>query len=289
MSEIVTFFYNNFWLCSGFVGVLIIYLAFEANQRKNAAQSVSAQEAIQLTGHEKGRFVDLRGEKAYQNGHITGAICTSADNLKQGTKALQKYKERPVILYGDDSYSARQCQRLLSEQGFSKVYILKGGLQQWRAENMPVETGAPATAEKGKSKGGGKKSSTATTHGRNKTASASRKRKTPANTRRLENNPTAGQQDKGVEIYTKQGCPFCTRALELLDQKQVNYKQHDIGRNPQHKQKMTERANGRTTVPQIFINGEGIGGCDELHELEEQGKLDAMLSPYRQTQGDHHE
>lgn len=80
-----------------------------------------------------------------------------------------------------------------------------------------------------------------------------------------------------VEIYTTRSCPFCVAAKGLLTRKGVDFIEIDVGADPAARQAMTQRADGRRTVPQIFINGEGIGGSDELHTLERQGKLNALL------------
>ncbi len=81
-----------------------------------------------------------------------------------------------------------------------------------------------------------------------------------------------------VEIYTRQFCPYCTRALSLLDKKGVKYTHVDAGMDPQKRQEMIQRANGGSTYPQIFINDDHIGGCDEMFALERAGKLDPLLS-----------
>ncbi len=80
-----------------------------------------------------------------------------------------------------------------------------------------------------------------------------------------------------VEIYTWQYCPFCIRAKNLLKEKGIDYKEYSIDGDPDGRIQMTKRAEGRTTVPQIFINDKGIGGCDELYELEKQNQLDSLL------------
>ncbi|MDV7270794.1 glutaredoxin 3 [Thioclava sp. A2] len=81
-----------------------------------------------------------------------------------------------------------------------------------------------------------------------------------------------------VEIYTTRTCPFCIAAKRLLDQKGVAYEETDVGANPELRAAMMQRANGRRTVPQIFIAGQSIGGCDDLHALDHAGKLDALLA-----------
>jgi glutaredoxin 3 len=79
-----------------------------------------------------------------------------------------------------------------------------------------------------------------------------------------------------VEIYTKFACPYCFRAKQLLDAKGVVYSEFDAMGGPV-REEMLARSNGRTTVPQIFIGGEHVGGCDDLYALEQAGKLDPML------------
>jgi glutaredoxin 3 len=81
-----------------------------------------------------------------------------------------------------------------------------------------------------------------------------------------------------VLIYTKTTCPFCVRAKALLTKKGAAFQEIEITDNPALRSEMIEKAKGRTTVPQIFINGQHIGGCDDLHALEDQGKLDALLT-----------
>ncbi|GAB1539083.1 glutaredoxin 3 [Scytonema sp. NUACC21] len=80
-----------------------------------------------------------------------------------------------------------------------------------------------------------------------------------------------------VEIYTWQTCPYCIRAKLLLWWKGVNFIEYKIDGNETARAKMAERANGRRTVPQIFINTQHIGGCDDLYELDTRGELDPLL------------
>lgn len=80
-----------------------------------------------------------------------------------------------------------------------------------------------------------------------------------------------------VEIYTTPMCPYCMRAKRLLDRKGVAYSEVDLWQEPGRREEMLKRANGRRTVPQIFIDGRGVGGSDELHALEARGELDRLL------------
>ena len=80
-----------------------------------------------------------------------------------------------------------------------------------------------------------------------------------------------------IEIYTWQYCPFCIRAKGLLKKKNVEYLEYQIDGDQNARASMTARADGRRTVPQIFIDNKGIGGCDELFALEEANELDKLL------------
>lgn len=81
-----------------------------------------------------------------------------------------------------------------------------------------------------------------------------------------------------VEIYTTPTCPYCRMAKALLAKKGVHYEETDVSGEPELRQRMVARAGGRHTVPQIFINGQHVGGSEEVHALDRAGKLDAMLA-----------
>ncbi|GAA6191343.1 glutaredoxin 3 [Phaeobacter gallaeciensis] len=83
---------------------------------------------------------------------------------------------------------------------------------------------------------------------------------------------------KPVEIYTSPLCGFCHAAKRLLNQKGVEFTEIDVLRNPKRKPEMIQRANGGRTVPQIFVGETHVGGCDDLYELEQDGKLDGLLA-----------
>lgn len=80
-----------------------------------------------------------------------------------------------------------------------------------------------------------------------------------------------------VEIYTKWGCPYCSRAMALLASKGAAYEEYDVTMGGPKKAEMLERVPGAVTVPQILIDGQAIGGSDDLAALDRAGKLDAML------------
>jgi len=81
-----------------------------------------------------------------------------------------------------------------------------------------------------------------------------------------------------IEIYTKAFCPYCSRAKRLLDEKGAAYEEFDITFGGPKRAEMLSRANGRTTVPQIFIGGRHVGGSDDLDALDRSSQLDPMLA-----------
>lgn len=81
-----------------------------------------------------------------------------------------------------------------------------------------------------------------------------------------------------IEIYTTPTCPFCVRAKDLLQKKEASYVEVDVSRAPEIRSAMIERAGGRRTVPQIFINDQHVGGSDDLYALDKKGELDALLN-----------
>ena len=81
-----------------------------------------------------------------------------------------------------------------------------------------------------------------------------------------------------IEIYTKAFCPYCSRAMKLLASKGVEVEEFDITMGGPRRAEMLDRAGGRSTVPQIFIDGTHVGGSDDLAALDREGKLDALLA-----------
>jgi glutaredoxin 3 len=81
-----------------------------------------------------------------------------------------------------------------------------------------------------------------------------------------------------VELYTTPSCPYCISAKELLRRKGVAFTEINVAGAPGLRSEMVTRANGRTTVPQIFIGPTHVGGCDDLYELDEAGRLDPLLA-----------
>ena len=85
------------------------------------------------------------------------------------------------------------------------------------------------------------------------------------------------KQKAKVEIYTWDNCPYCQRAIELFDSKGIIYTRYRIDGDEDAREKMAKRADGKKSVPQVFIDDRHIGGCDDTYALDEKGELDKLL------------
>ncbi len=139
MSNLSQFIAANWLLCAAFIIMLIIYFVYEFRLASAGRFNLQAQDAINLANRNKGVFLDIRDDEAYSKAHIVGAIHATIDTLKSNTKMLNKHKEAPIIIYCDNGVTAKSAYQLLKKEGFSKVYVLKGGLKSWRAEKLPVD------------------------------------------------------------------------------------------------------------------------------------------------------
>lgn len=82
-----------------------------------------------------------------------------------------------------------------------------------------------------------------------------------------------------IVIYTTQYCPYCVQAKRLLNKKGIAFEEIDVSRDPELRNTMVQKAGGRLTVPQIFVDDKHIGDCDGIYALDRQGRLDALLNP----------
>ena len=85
------------------------------------------------------------------------------------------------------------------------------------------------------------------------------------------------KQKAKVEIYTWDHCPYCKKTVELFDEKGIQYTRYKIDGDEALREKMSLRANGRKSVPQVFIDDKHVGGCDDTHALDEKGELDKLV------------
>lgn len=137
MERLIEYAGNHPWLVSAAVLAVVLVLVFEMRLRQNDFAAVSPQDAIRLM-NQGALVLDLRREEAYSQGHLGGARrMDSAEILKAG-ETLKKHKEKPLLVYCDSGSLGASAARILAGQGFTKAVNLRGGLESWKAEGLPL-------------------------------------------------------------------------------------------------------------------------------------------------------
>jgi rhodanese-related sulfurtransferase len=140
MDRLLEYFNHHPWLAALAVAAAAAVLAYELRLRAQSYATLPPQEVIRLM-NQGATVLDLREQQAFQEGHISGARHFDAAQIATAADALKKYKERPLIVYCDRGTTAAATVRSLTQQGFTKVFNLRGGLTAWRAENLPLARG----------------------------------------------------------------------------------------------------------------------------------------------------
>jgi GrxC family glutaredoxin len=229
--------------------VIISYMLARTWLGSGALINVRPAEAVQLINHQDAVVVDVRSDKEFQEGHIMNALHIPLGILDKRLSELKDYKKSSLIVVCRSGNRSSSATTILSKQGFESVKNLSGGMLAWGSANLPVTT-------------------------------AKTKRKKPV--QQIEEKPVvepSASERYGefeVQVYTTRRCPFCTKAIDLLEAKDIGYTEINIEKDPDMRVEMESRAE-RTSVPQIFIGELHVGGCDDMYALEDEGKLDGLL------------
>jgi rhodanese-related sulfurtransferase len=140
MDRLLEYFNHHPWLAALALAAGAAVLAYELRLRAQSYASLPPQEVIRLM-NQGATVLDLREQQAFQEGHISGARHFDPAQIATAADALKKYKEKPLIVYCDRGTTAAATVRSLTQQGFTKVFNLRGGLTAWRAENLPLARG----------------------------------------------------------------------------------------------------------------------------------------------------
>ena len=235
------FVVNNWQLFLALAIILILLLRTYVGS--GAVKSIRPAEAVMLINREAAVVVDVRTEKEYQEGHIMNSLHIPLGMIDSRISELKDMKSTPLIVTCKTGSRSSAAAAKLKKQGFQLVNNLSGGMLAWTSANLPITT----EPTKAKSK------------------------KSPKKPRAVGHDNT-----REVIVYTTRRCPFCTRAIDLLEDKGVGYTEIRIDNKPELRREMEERAQ-RKTVPQIFIGETYVGGCDDMYALEDQGELDGLL------------
>ena len=142
MDNLAQYVSEHPWLVAMAVVAALLVIVFEIRARRDAFAAVSPQDLIRLQNQ--------GGSTDYAAGHIGSARDFDSAQILTAHETLRKYKEKPVIVYCESGSTGASAARVLSGQGFTQAYNLRGGLAAWRADNLPLALGAEAAAGKGK-------------------------------------------------------------------------------------------------------------------------------------------
>jgi rhodanese-related sulfurtransferase len=137
MERLLEYITRHPFLAGGTAALALAVLAYEASRARGGGQSVGPMDAVRLM-NQGAVLVDVRSQAEFDSGHIIDARHVPQDQLAGSTEALKKYKDKVVIACCESGMRSGAAARVLQAQGFTKVVNLKGGLQAWRAENLPL-------------------------------------------------------------------------------------------------------------------------------------------------------
>ncbi|WP_455366062.1 rhodanese-like domain-containing protein [Kaarinaea lacus] len=261
MQQLIDFASNNIILVSAFF--IILFLLIRSYIVPAGAKSITAMEAVRLINHDNALVLDVRTQDEFAKSHILNAVNIPMGLLNSRISEIQNRKSDPVILVCQSGSRSMQSARTLKKNEFGQLFNLSGGMLSWQQANLPTES--VGKSKSNKDKGAQKK--------RANISSSSKSAQKP----QVETNPPeqAEPQEK-IIVYTTSYCPYSGRVTKLLKKKGINFQQVNIDNSPDIKQTINEKSR-QTTFPQVFMGDTHIGNCDELYQLDRDGKLDDIL------------
>jgi len=262
MQQLVEFASNNIILVSAFF--IILFLLIRSYIVPAGAKSITAMEAVRLINHNEALVLDVRTQEEFAKSHILNAVNIPMGLLSARISEIQNRKSDPVILVCQSGSRSLQSARTLKKNEFGQLYNLSGGMLSWQQANLPTESAAKSKSSK--DKGAQKK----------RTDNISRRNKVAQKEQVETGGPEQVEQQEKIIVYTTSYCPYSGRVTKLLKKKGINYQQVNVDNSPDIKQTINSKSQ-QTTFPQVFIGETHIGNCDELYQLDRDGKLDDIL------------
>jgi len=140
INQLIEFTSNHPLLVAAFAAILVMLIAGELRQRLSGINEIGPGEATRMLNHDNAVIVDMREDKDYREGHIVNAVHTPASN-SDAVQKLEKFRDRPVIVYCRSGNSSAGFCRKLRKQGFASVYNLAGGVLAWQKAGLPLNRG----------------------------------------------------------------------------------------------------------------------------------------------------
>lgn len=138
IEQLLQFIQNHWILCSLFVTTLALIILEEIKSKLTTLTKLSARDATLLLNRENATILDLRNQKLFANGHIIGAINIARADIEQNLNKLEPYKDKSLILADEQDTDTFPVGHKLQAQGFTKIYVLAGGLQSWKDAQLPL-------------------------------------------------------------------------------------------------------------------------------------------------------
>lgn len=139
MDQLIEFFTKNYILLIGLIIVVLMIVLNEIKILKTSGSSITSKQAVLLYNKEEAVFFDMRSIADFNNGHIPGAVNTPETTVEDKIKSLQKYKDKPVIVYCANGNTTGKFCKILRENEFTNILNLKGGITAWKEDNLPLE------------------------------------------------------------------------------------------------------------------------------------------------------
>ena len=151
MNQLFEYAANHYYLLSAAVLLLLLAIALELQHRMKGSFALSANETVGLMNQGGTALVDVRSAAEFEAGHIIDARSLPGGELQgKPFDSLKKFKDKPVVVYCENGTASATTAQKLRDQGFSKVVTLRGGLQSWRQDNMPLVKSSPVKRKDGK-------------------------------------------------------------------------------------------------------------------------------------------
>lgn len=138
MEHLPEFIANHLLLFSLLIGISSLLLWNIYGSAASGIREIGAAEVTRMINHEKAVVLDVRNEEEFAEGHILNAMNIPADKLDEQIKVLNKHKDKPLILTCKQGMESLRVARMIKQNGFEKIYSLKGGLQSWRDAKLPL-------------------------------------------------------------------------------------------------------------------------------------------------------
>lgn len=154
MERIPEFIGNHPLLFSAVAAVIAMIVVLEVQRLRRVGQPLSPARATRMNNSEDAVFIDARKHKDFEQSHLPGARSIPAAEVEGHLKQIEKLRERPVIIYDEGGVDAERAAKQLARNGFTRLYVIDGGLPAWRKAELPTESGAETRKDGGgKSKG----------------------------------------------------------------------------------------------------------------------------------------